>query len=312
MDWIERLNRGQGILPLGQGTVEVLSWAYSKHLADNQPHRHTYFEVCQVGNYGAGIFTVQEQSHQIKPGDVFFARPGVVHQIVNTLPILMELRWVCFQWTPPDSDRKSEEADSLLRAFADSPVLVAADKDRRVTATWDALQSVAEGPLRLGDDAQRTALISALILALAQEGTGDILPTLPEPSGPDSGDLAARLAIRYIHDNLNRPLSLPEIAGFVCVSPRHLSRLFARFTGVSPATYISHARMDRARGLLRHSALAIKEVASAVGYPDVHHFTRVFTQHSGCPPGVFRHAPEPIGNDDDYNVPNLQKPGALV
>ena len=276
MGWDDRLNRAQGVIPLGQGTVEVLMWAYSKYLPDNQPHRHTYFEVCQVGGHGAGVFTVQEQPHPIKSGDIFFARPGVVHQIVNTQSPGMELRWVCFQWTPPASDSKSDEADSLLRAFADSPLLVTEDKDRRVTATWDALQAVAEGPLRLGDDAQRTALILALLLSLAQEGAGDQLPVLPEPSGPESGDLAARLAVRYIHDNLNRPLSLSEIAGFVCVSPRHLSRLFTRFTGVSPATYIAHARLDRARGLLRHSALAIKEVAAAVGYPDVHHFTPGF------------------------------------
>ena len=60
MDWIERLNRAPARLPLALGmeraAAEVLHWAYQPHLNDNQPHRHTYFEVCLVGAYGAGRF----------------------------------------------------------------------------------------------------------------------------------------------------------------------------------------------------------------------------------------------------------------
>ena len=122
----------------------------------------------------------------------------------------------------------------------------------------------------------------------------------------ERGDLAARLAVRFIHDNLNRPLPLAEIAAQAHLSPRHLSRLLTRFTGKSPAHYITHARMDRARGLLLRSQTPIKEVAVAVGYPDVHHFTRAFAAHFGTPPGEMRRHPERAP------VPNIQKPGDLV
>lgn len=305
MDWTERLNRGPGRVALGQGTAELLNWAYSPHLPDNRPHRHTFFEVCQVGRQGQGNFIVEGRENQLAPGTVFIARPGVVHQIVNTARPGMELFWVCFGWTPGDG-KDTDEVDSLLRAFADSDVTAAPDENGRLAAQWRALRALNEDSVRVGYEAQVTALVTALLLTIAQTGAGPGAGSVLEPAGLDVGDLTARLAVRFIHDNLNRPLSVSEIANQVHASPRHLSRLFERFTGTSPASYITQSRLDRACGLLAHSAMPIKDVADAVGYPDVHHFTRVFAQRLGCPPGEYRR------NPNSRPVPNIQKPGALV
>lgn len=305
MDWLERLNRGLGRMPLGRGAVEVLQWAYARHLADNRPHRHTFFEVCLVGGHGTGEFVVQEKAHPVGPGDLFVARPGVIHQIVNTGHPDMELFWVSFGWTP-SSAKPPGEADALLRAFAESPILVAPEGQEQVGALWRALQSVASGPPGAAYETQYQALATVLILGIAQAGSERESLAVAEPSGTEAGDLAARLAVRFIHDNLNRPLPLAEIAAQVHLSPRHLSRLFTRFTGKSPAHYITHARMDRARGLVLRSQTPIKEVAATVGYPDVHHFTRAFAAHFGTPPGEMRRNPE------QGHVQNIQHPGDLV
>ncbi len=300
MEWMERLNRNGGRIALGAGSVEILHWAYERHLADNRLHRHTFFEVCLVGRHGQGEFRVQQQSHTLKPGDLFVARPGVIHQIVNTAQPDMELRWVSFQWTPPPSPKS--ETDVLLRAFADSPVLVA--QSEAVAALWTALETVAQVPAGPAGEDQYRLLAPALLLGIAQVGSERVFG--PEAAGPDPGAVSARLAVRFIHDNLARPLPLSEIAAQVSLSPRHLSRVFARFTGKAPAHYITHARMDRAAGLILRSALPLKEIAATVGYPDIHHFTRVFTAHVGSPPGEVRRHPELLP------VPNIQKPGDLV
>ena len=305
MDWTERLNRGPGRIALGQGTAELLNWAYAPNLADNRPHRHTFFEVCQVGGYGRGRFTVEGREHELAPGTVFIARPGVVHQIVNTDSPGMELFWVCFGWTSGDGQGVGE-VDGLLRAFAYSDAVTATDESGRLQAQWRALSVLAEDGVRPGYAAQIAAQITVLLLTIAQIGAGTDAGPILETTEPEIGDRAARLAVRFIHDNLYRPLGVAEIANQVHASPRHLSRLFARFTGTSPAAYITQARLDRACGLLANSNAPIKEVAEAVGYPDVHYFTRVFAQRLGCPPGEYRRRP------DARPVPNVQNPGALV
>ncbi len=308
MNWIERLNGATSRLKMGQSHVEILQWAYSPHLPDNVPHRHTYFEICQVGAYGAGQFIVESQAHIIKPNDVFVARPGVVHQIRNTQAQAMELRWVCFGYAPGQTPRLSKPPDegieALWKAFATSDVLVAHDDDC-VQKLWNALQSIAENPRVL--EIQIANTVSALLLAIAQCGASSGF-VWQQQSG-DKADWSARLsrlAVQYVHDNLNRRLTIEEIAAHVHISPRHLARLFTRFTGTTPAAYIECARLDRARALLRDQSTSIKEVATQVGYADVHHFSRVFTRRYGTPPGEFRR------HGALLHVRNIQNPGALV
>lgn len=306
MNWVERLNAGAGSVRVGAGTAEVLMWAHQSYLPDNLPHRHTFFEVCQVGGHGTGKFVVEGREEGLAPGVVFVARPGVVHQIVNAPGPLMELYWVCFQWSP-GAGSGDDDAGRLMRDFAEGEVVAAEDAGGRLAALWGALQKAAEYGPSAGNEALMEALIAGLLTTIAQIGAGAEREAGWERGALAAGhDLAARQAVRYIHDNLNRPLSVVEVANHAHVSPRHFSRLFREFTGTSAAAYVTRARIDRAKGLLAHSERPIKEVAEAVGIPDVHHFTRVFTQVAGCPPGRFRSSPE------SRPVSNIQKFGDLV
>jgi AraC family L-rhamnose operon transcriptional activator RhaR len=269
--------------------AEVLAWAYSPYLPDNVPHRHTYFEICQVGAYGSGYFIVEGRSHEIHPGNLFIARPGVIHQIVNTAHPNMELFWVAFLWTPA-SGVPNGEVDTLLDIFVKSPNLVVQDEDKRISILWQALRAVAQGSPRSGYDMQVEGLAASLLLAIAQVGAGSDLPQAEEPVGLHADAVKVRLALRYIHDNLDRRLPVPEIATQVHLSPRHLSRLFAQYVGVSPAAYVEQARLDRAKALLEHTGTPIKGIAGAVGYQNVHHFSRAFSRHVGHSPGAYREA----------------------
>ncbi len=307
MDWTKRLNQVAVRLPLA-GSIEILNWAYEPHLSDNVPHRHTYFEVCQIGAHGRGEFRVAGQPHPISSGDLFIARPGVVHQIVNTVRPKIELSWVCFSWMP---ERSSGESLQLLRAFADSDVLVARDENRCVASIWQALRVISAVDVAIGQEQQILALSSALLLAIAQSGA-EVQPSLSFTSENNDGSRLTKLATRYIHDNLNRRLTVEEIAQQVHLSPRHLTRLMQQFTGVAPAAYIERARMDRARALLLHSSTQLKEIAREVGYADVHHFTRVCTRVWGQSPGVLRAQGENANGENAADVLNRQKVGALV
>lgn len=304
--WIERLNRCAGRIPLGvfsavdpgmrrgetPPAVEILHWAYSPHLPDNVPHRHTYFEVCRVGQWGRGEFRVQGIPHVLEPGMLFFARPGVIHQIVNTASPLMELFWVSFSLVlPPQSAAAPGEVESLLRSLEAADMPVAFDTGGRVGTLWDTLRTFADSlpPTGNGGNTQLAALSSALVLALAQAGSvGREAPSGPSLQPGDS-DRSARLAVRYIHDNLSNPdLSVSEVAAHLHVSPRHLARLLHAFTGVAPGTYIAQARWDRAAVLLVQTDTPLKQVALQSGYRDVQHFTRAFGRVGGVTPGVFR------------------------
>ena len=319
MDWLARLNRGQGRVALGDGAAaRVLHWAYAAHLSDNVPHRHTYFEVCLVGEYGRGEFRVAGEAHPLGPGTLFLARPGVVHQIVNTADPLMELLWVSFALENGGDGESDGDMANLARRFADGDAVAVPDADGRVAALWKALRAVAGTPVGLpGDAAQIDALKAAVLRALLQVGANaqaaDALPTSTAAAAAEeaghSAERRARLALRYIHDNLAaHTLSVAEVAAHIHVSPRHLTRLLRAFTGVAPARYIEQARLDRAALLLRRTDDPIKHVAAQVGYADVHHFTRAFARVAGRPPGAFRRE----GGSPIWRAAATEPEGALV
>lgn len=288
MSWTDTLNKGPHIISFGDTAIEILHWAYSPSLGDNVFHRHAYFEICLVGSYGTGTFTVQSENFQIRPGDLFIARPGVIHQIKNTPKDNMELYWVSFIISPGQEKRMVQtEQRQLLDALHSSGSLVVPDECGCITSLWRSLKALAGTPARAGYRFQIESVMASLILAIAQAGAGNSVPTGVTFTG-SSEKTVAQIAIRYVHDNLDRRLPINEIAAHVHMSPRHLSRLFVEFTGTSPAAYIEHARMDRARALLQDESIPIKSIAVQVGYPDVQHFTRAFTRHHGAAPGNHR------------------------
>jgi transcriptional regulator GlxA family with amidase domain len=73
-----------------------------------------------------------------------------------------------------------------------------------------------------------------------------------------------------------RRWSLPELADVAFVSPRHLSRLFMQYTGISVLDYQQQLRMARARELLaQHPRMTQEQLAEACGFASARDFRRM-------------------------------------
>ena len=93
----------------------------------------------------------------------------------------------------------------------------------------------------------------------------------------------------YIRSHYADPeISLGSVAAHVSLSPSHLSAVFSRETGETFSQYLTRVRVDRARELLRTTALKVIEIAYQVGYSDPHYFSSVFKKVTGYSPTQFR------------------------
>lgn len=296
--WLVTLNRESSALQIGRMCVDIIYHGYAAEHLDNQPHRHSFFEVCLVGR-GSGRFVVAGQAQPIGRGDLFVARPGVEHQIVSTSRPAMELSWIAYQ-VHRDGEEQSEPLAALLDHFATSSGLVA--PSGRCAGLWRALHAVAAGGELAGAPEQIGWLTAALLIGIAQA----VAPIALDPAPPDRRhELLMQRALRYIDDNLGRPLSPGEVAAEVGLSQRHFTRLFRRHTGTTLARYITRARVDRARARLRNETVPIKQIAAELGFRDIHYFTRIFTRAAGMPPGSARRGSTPNGRA-------LHTPGEFV
>ncbi|SLN65215.1 HTH-type transcriptional regulator CdhR [Roseovarius albus] len=108
-----------------------------------------------------------------------------------------------------------------------------------------------------------------------------------EPLG-NTAPSKVRRAIEMMEQNLETPLSIPELCNFIGVSQRHLDRLFKGYVKTSPRLYYRDIRLDRARGLVTQTELPISEVALACGFPNHVYFSRAYKRRFGVPPNQDR------------------------
>lgn len=97
-----------------------------------------------------------------------------------------------------------------------------------------------------------------------------------------------RRAKELLSADLDRMVSIARVASECGLSPDHFSRAFKTSVGVAPHAWLLQRRIDRAKALLRSSHAPLAETASACGFADQSHLSRVFARHVGCTPGAWR------------------------
>lgn len=128
--------------------------------------------------------------------------------------------------------------------------------------------------------------VAAMTMALTPGGPSDL--GTDEHEDPEAGSFVARAAIRYIEEHYAEHLSLSDVAEHVYVSQWHLSKLINRFAKQSFFDLLNDRRIQRAREMLADPMFRVSEVAYAVGYADVAHFSRIFKKETGKTPVEFR------------------------
>lgn len=100
---------------------------------------------------------------------------------------------------------------------------------------------------------------------------------------------AVEQVVRWMHQNLDAEVSMERLAEKAGVSPFHFLRTFRRFTGVTPALFLSSLRLEEAKRLLLTTERSVTDICFDVGYNSLGTFTTRFTQLVGLSPARLRH-----------------------
>ncbi len=95
-------------------------------------------------------------------------------------------------------------------------------------------------------------------------------------------------AIQIMHENLEEPLDISEIAKIVQISRRQLERLFQKYVEVSPVQFYIELRVARAYALLSETEMTVAEIAAATGFGSATQLTVRFKKRYGAAPTSFR------------------------
>ncbi|MFS0723534.1 AraC family transcriptional regulator [Paenibacillus sp. 1P07SE] len=124
----------------------------------------------------------------------------------------------------------------------------------------------------------RAAMMQLIALAIGQSPP-------PEPGGAAQPGKLTRVA-SYIEANLDRRMTVEELAQLVHYHPNYFIRAFHAVFGSSPIQYINRRKLDRARQLLA-GEMPIGGIAREVGI-DEHNFSSMIKSYTGFTPREYR------------------------
>jgi AraC-like DNA-binding protein len=92
-----------------------------------------------------------------------------------------------------------------------------------------------------------------------------------------------------IQDQVDTNLNLTDISKSLNINPTYLSREFSKhFNNLSFGEYIRKLRIEKAIELMKLNLYSLTEIAYLTGFSDQSHFTRIFKQHTGKNPSLYK------------------------
>ena len=94
--------------------------------------------------------------------------------------------------------------------------------------------------------------------------------------------------LKYIDENIDRRLTLTEVAAEFSYHPAYFSSHFSKTMGVSFAKYVMNRKISHACYLLDTTGWSVERIAQELGFCDISHFIQRFKAHEGMTPIAYR------------------------
>jgi LacI family transcriptional regulator len=101
-------------------------------------------------------------------------------------------------------------------------------------------------------------------------------------------DPAVSKALRFIHQHVDRPIQVDEVAQAAGLYRRGLERRFHKYLSRTILEVCRESRASHIAEVLRESALPLEEIAYQCGFSQTSHLTRFFSSVRGETPSAYR------------------------
>jgi AraC-like DNA-binding protein len=237
------------------------------------PHTHDSFVIAAVCE-GVEEFHHRGSVERAGPGSVAMINPDTPHTGYAGVPE----GWVYRVLYPqPDLVHEIAAETQALRGGAAFSVVVA-DDPRAAGMVVEIHRAAEEDDVLAADSLLRLTVAHLL---------GRYGGTSRSGTRRGAGARTAALARDALTERMAAPPTLAALAEELHTSPFALLRAFRTAYGMPPHTWLTDARVRRARALLDAGASPAR-AAHEVGFSDQPHLTRHFTRIVGVPPGAYQ------------------------
>ena len=126
--------------------------------------------------------------------------------------------------------------------------------------------------------------LQSLLLTVLREQSSPAATKLRTTNAVNSENEIIRRAQQFISSHVREKLTVPLVARHVDVSPSYLTALFRKNLQISPGEYVRRVKLQESKQMIREDNMNFTEIAAALQYSTVHHFSRQFKDKFGITP----------------------------
>ncbi len=226
------------------------------------------------------------------PYELMYVDKGTVHSVVNGVDMVLNqgdlVLYGSNQW-----HMQYSEAD-MSPSFVTITFDLAQGSVDSLVGRKLVLPQAAVAPLRKLlketdqlDDYSEDVMICALqmlLLTLLRDQQDPESVKLRTTNSVNSENEIIRRAQQFVASHVREKLNVPTVAKFVEVSPSYLTALFRKNLQISPGEYIRRVKLQESKQMIREDNCNFTEIAAALHYSTVHHFSRQFKEKFGITP----------------------------
>lgn len=234
---------------------------------------HHRFELVSVFERAAPV-RIDRATHQLQPGEGALIFPNQFHHFLDVEKGELDWLFITFECRHPEP----------ILSLRDSPRIY----DEHALDLLDQLVGEYVDPR---GPARDNLFLSYTLARLLQH-----LTTLPPISGgrrdihssDDLRDQILEKINRHVRENLDRAISIGDLAQALGYSVSHLRAVFRDRLGVSLGRYMRESRLSEAAKLLQSSEFNVSEIGERCGFESLYAFSRAFRKAYGLPPRAYR------------------------
>lgn len=263
---------------------------------DIEYHHH---EFCKIVIFISGDvqYSIEGRTYNLKPWDTLLIQKNELHKCnVNTdIPYERFVIWI--KNDIEENDKYFKNLTNCLKSSKEKSTHLLRLKENSCNAIKNLVPKILK--YNNSNDSYDIALRNSfLIQALVILNKAYINNNNIEATDDIFYDKTTEKVMKYINDNLQKQLSIDELADEFELSKHYLMRKFKKQTGHSIHNYIIQKRLIYALELMKHTS-CMYEIADTAGFNEYSTFVRAFKKNYGLSPKKYF---ENYNNIENLNI----------
>ena len=280
----------------GSSTVQISTFSMPRHIDTRPAGDFLVYPQMQIQSLYTFFYQELEQGH-LFPGEshtmaeLTYVDQGSIHSVVDGQDILLEHGDIAL-YGPNQWHMQYADIGIAPRIISISFHITGCDLTPLLNQRFPSSHAVATLLRQMLREQETMGPYSYdLIFSLLQQLLITLLRQIQQPAVKaqiphfaNNENEIVRKAQQFIGCHVREKLSVPSVAKRINVSPSYLTALFHKHLQLSPGEYIRRIKLQESKQMIREGDMNFTQIAEALQYSTVHHFSRQFKEKFGITP----------------------------